>query len=424
MANLERLTDDYSRSPVPHEAGVSGVRIAMVIVGFAITLPLMLTGSKLGLALGLRDALTAFLAGGLILALIGVGTSVVAARARLSTYKILEFSFGRLGAKYVSGLLALTLFGWYGVTAALFGQALGSAAVDFYGLPVSFAAGTIVGSVLMVAITVFGFKALDRLSIFAVPLLAVFLAIAVMQSLEGMNMRVGVDGGDTSLGVSISMVAGTYIVGVVLVPDLCRYARSVGHAVFAVVVALALGLPLILGAAAIPSLATKQADLVEIMLKLGLGLPALFVIVFATWTSNANNLYSMSLGLAAIFERAAKWKLTVAAGFIGTLVAVAGITDIFLPFLLVLGVAIPPIAGIYLADYFVVQGRAIYESGNPQLLSRANFAAFSAWLIAAGIGVLTSNGWVLLTRIPACDSFLAAAILYIAFCKLRHFHRH
>ena len=118
MSRLDGLTDDYARDPVPIREGVSGFRIAMVIVGFAITLPLMITGSQMGLTLGIRDAFIAFAAGGLILTVLGSLTAMVAADARLSTYKILEFSFGRLGAKLVSTLLAMTLFGWYGVTAA------------------------------------------------------------------------------------------------------------------------------------------------------------------------------------------------------------------------------------------------------------------------------------------------------------------
>lgn len=411
MADLERLTDDHSREPVPVEEAVSGWRVAMVIIGFAITLPLMITGSQVGLAMGLRNALTAFAVGGLVLTVIGSATAVVATSARLSTYKILEFAFGRWGAKIVSGVLALTLFGWYGVTAELFGRALSGAAADIYGFDFPVILGTVVGSILMVAVTVFGFKALDRLSLLAVPLLVLFLAAVVVRSL-GSDAALTAGNGDMDLGVAISVVVGTYIVGAVLVPDLCRYARSRADGVFAIVLSLGVGLPCILAAAAVPSLATQEADLVRIMLSLCLGIPALCVIAFATWTSNANNLYSMSLGLAAVFEHVGKWKLTVAAGVAGTLVAIAGVTDVFIPFLLTLGIAIPPVAGIYLADYFIVKGsRAYFDPADP--LERAvNPAAFAAWLAATMVGAITARGWLSVTLIPACDSFLASVVLY------------
>ena len=411
-AGLDHLTDDYSRKAVPVGESVSGFRVALVIIGFAITLPLMITGSRVGLSLGLREALTAFVAGGLVLVVIGAATAVVAANARLSTYKILEFSFGQHGAKAVSAVLAMTLFGWYGVTAALFGQALHTASLDAYGLSVSPIAGTLVGSLLMIAVTVFGFRALDRLSLLAVPVLVVFLVWVVLRSVGGAASGFEITGDAGEFGVSISIVVGTYIVGAVLVPDLCRYVTSARQGVFAIVLSLGIGLPFILGASAIPSLATGEPDLVDIMVKLGLGMPALIVIVFATWTSNANNLYSTSLGLAAVFDRWAKWKLTVGAGIAGSLVAIGGITDYFIPFLLVLGVAIPPVAGIYLGDYFVVQGRGAYTGRGSAQLRKVNATAFVTWAIATGIGAATAEGWIALTRIPACDSFLLAGVLY------------
>ena len=412
MADLQRLTDDHSREPVPVEESVSGWRVAMVIIGFAITLPLMITGSQVGLAMGLSNALTAFAVGGLVLTVIGSATAVVATSARLSTYKILEFAFGCLGAKIVSAVLALTLFGWYGVTAELFGQALSGAAADIYSFDLPIMLGTVVGSVLMVVVTVFGFKALDRLSLLAVPLLVLFLSGVVVRSLGNGAAALSAGTGELTLGVAISVVVGTYIVGAVLVPDLCRYARSTGHGVLAIVLSLGVGLPCILAAAAVPSLATQEADLVRIMLGLGLGLPALCVIVFATWTSNANNLYSMSLGLATIFDGIDKWRLTVAAGVAGTLVAMAGVTEIFIPFLLTLGIGIPPVAGVYLADYFAVKGVCAYsEPVNPS--ERAvNPTAFISWLVATAVGAITARELFSVTQIPACDSFLTAVVVY------------
>ncbi len=418
MSRLDELTDDHSRNPVPPGEGVSGIRVAMIIVGFAITLPLMITGSQMGLALGLGTALKAFVAGGLVLMVIGSLTAMVAADARLSTYKILEFSFGHAGARFVSALLALTLFGWYGVTAALFGDALRTTVLDIYSQDISGTLGVVLGSVLMIAVTVFGFRALDLLSMVAVPLLVLFLLVLVVSSIGEIGPQTKSNTAPGDLGVAISMVVGTYIVGVVLVPDLCRYAKTVRDGVLAIVVSLGIGLPFILAASAVPSIAAREADLVDIMVKLGLGVPALFVIIFATWTSNANNLYSTSLGLATVVERVAKWKLTLVAGIVGTLVAVAGFTDYFMPFLLVLGVAIPPVAGIYLVDYFLVQGRDAYAGRCPASVAKVNATAFAAWCVAAVIGVGAARGWFGLSGIPACDAFLSAAVLYLLITRL------
>ena len=395
----------------------------MVIIGFAITLPMMITGSRLGLQLGLQNALYAFVMGSLILTTVGSATAVVATKTRFSTYKILEYSFGLTGAKLVTALLTTTLFGWYGVTAALFGDALYNAALDTYGLTISPKLFVILGSLLMISITVFGFKALDRLSLIAVPLLALFLCFLVVYTLshtgQSFTEILAQPHNSMELGVSTSVVVGTYIVGAVLVPDLCRYARSTLDGVFAIVASLGISLPLILAASAIPSLATGEADLVRIMVQLGVGSPALMVIVFATWTSNANNLYSTSLSLAALVEKISKWKLTILAGIAGTLVAVGGITEYFIPFLLLLGVAIPPIAGVYLSDYFFVGQSENYRQDSNKQLSPFNFTALAAWFMGTSFGIASANDFInwSLTNIPAVDSFIVAAAVYVAISK-------
>jgi cytosine permease len=424
MSEIDKITEDYSREQVPNDHAVHGIRIAMVIIGFAITLPLMLTGSRLGLSLGLVDAVIAFGAGGFLLTLLGVFTAIVGASARLSTYKIIEIPFGVLGAKGVNLVLALTLFGWYGVTAALFGQATYHAVMDLYGisLPVNFY--TVLGSLLMISITVFGFKALDRFSLWVVPLLLLFLVSMVVFSMKGhhvSDLYTGLD--DVGMGVAISVVVGSYIVGATLIPDLCRYAKTARHGVLAVIISLGVALPLILSVSAIPSLATGNGELVEIMMRLGMGLPALLMIVFATWTSNANNLYSTSLGLATIFTRTAKWKLTVIAGVICTGVAVSGITSYFIPFLLALGVAVPPIAGIYIADYFFGQGRQVYQQDRPTPREGIGFLAYAVWGVSVCVATASARDWIHLTGIPACDSLIVALMLYVLMYKLCGFPR-
>ena len=333
MSDIEQITEDYSRQQVPDAQAVSGARIALVIIGFAITLPLMLTGSKLGLSLGLEKSLLAFSIGGALLMVLGIFTAIVGANAKVSTYKIIETPFGVLGAKFVNIVLAMTLMGWYGVTAALFGEATQQAFLDIYRLDLGVSFYTVIGSVLMISVTVFGFKALDRFSLLVVPLLIIFMFCMVYFSMQNSSIeQLMVATTDTSIGVAISVVVGSYIVGATLIPDLCRYARNAKQGVAAVVISLGLALPFILSVSAIPSLATGNSDLVVIMMELGMGIPALLMIVFATWTSNANNLYSTSLGLATIFTKNAKWKITIAVGVICTLVALTGITDYFVPF--------------------------------------------------------------------------------------------
>ena len=414
MADIDQLTRDFSHDPVPDEHAVSGFRVAMVIIGFTITLPIFIAGSQIGLALGLQASVSAFLLGGAILAIVGGITSYIGSTTRLSTYMIIQFSFGRLGGRAVNAIIAVTLFGWYGVTAYLFGTASANAIVELYGAHPGVTSFIILGGVLMVLTTIWGFKALDKLSVFAVPLMMALLGSAVVFALRKVSWEgiLAVPGTGMSSGKSVSLVVGSFIVGATILPDLCRYARRTWEGVAAAAVSLGLVFPAVFFSAMIPSLATGQKDLILIMMGLGMGLPALVLIIFATWSTNSHNLYATSLTLSSIFPRYPKWKITIAAGIIGTILAALGIMDYFIDFLLFLGITIPPIAGIYVADFFCVRGRK-YDVADLKTRPDWNWVAFAAWSVATLIGIVTVQGYFTLTSIPACDSILAAFGLYL-----------
>lgn len=419
QTNFETLVEDYARRPIPDDKTVSGLRIALIIIGIAITIPAFLTGTVMGQSLGLGRALIAFFSGGALITLIACFTARVGAVSRLSTSMIVRTAFGVRGAHGVNALIALTMLGWYGVTAELFGQALQTMAADMWGWMLPAPPLIIVGSAVMIATTMFGFKALDKLSLIAVPVMLIFLITMVIMVTHGRPWSAFMESPRQvlTLGQAISAVAGTFMVGVVVLPDLCRYARSVNQALIASVISFLIGFPIVLSAASIPGIVLGEKDFIVILGLIGLGAPGLVLLVFATWTTNANNLYSASLFLAPIFERYEKWKLTIAAGLAGTLIAIIGMVAIFIPFLLFLGVAIPPIAGIYCVDYFV--RKQAYHSTNTDMAAPVNLPAFAAWLAGAGLGYSTSQDWVQLTTIPACDSILMSGLLYVLLTRSR-----
>src|SRR5690606_38596117 len=127
-----------------------------------------------------------------------------------------------------------------------------------------------------------------------------------------------------SLGVGISAVIGGVAVGATIFPDMTRFARSPGHARAAGIGSYALAFPLVLLLAAIPSIVTKEADLLRIMVTMGLGVPAFVFLVFAAWTTNTSNLYSAGLGLSSLFGSRSFPVLAAAAGACGIVLALLG----------------------------------------------------------------------------------------------------
>src|SRR5690606_30733556 len=163
----------------------------------------------------------------------------------------------------------------------------------------------------------------------AVPLMAAFLAYAVYLAVERASLEsvMAYPGqAQQPFGLAISTVVGSCIQLAVLMPDITRFARDVSEAVKSVS-GLVIGYPLVFLSAAVPTVAVGEIDLMKIMVGLGIGLPALITLVFATWTTNTGNLYSTSMTLATIVTRTAEWRITVAAAIVGTTIALAGSMD-------------------------------------------------------------------------------------------------
>ena len=409
--------DAYAHSPVPAGVTVPGWRVGLIVASFSIGLPDFLNGAHNALALGFAGAVLAALVAGLILCVGGSLTAIVSVQTRLSTYLLVRRSFGTGGAALINTVIALIHFCWFGVNASFFGQAMEQAA-QANGLPGSFAAFTIVGSVLMMASTVVGFRALDRLALVAVPLLAAVLVAIVVVTIGRHGLVTAPSAAPPepmSLGYAISALIGAYMLAVATMPDLSRYTSTARGAIASMALSFPIATPLMMTAAAIPALATQETSMMKLVGSYGFGTPVLFLLVLPTWTVNALNLYSSSLSLGSTFPRVRQWIFTVAGGIIGTALALMGILEAFIPFVIFLGLIIPPIAAIYVIDQFT-RFRTADPARSLLHLPRFDWRAIATWLASVLVGVLgTYEGWTL-TTVPALDATIVAALFY---CVLR-----
>jgi cytosine permease len=124
-----------------------------------------------------------------------------------------------------------------------------------------------------------------------------------------------------------------------------------------------------------------------------------------------SSLYSSSLNLAAIVRSVPKWKLTSLAGVAGTGVALFGLVDRYVSFLTLLSIVVPPIIGVYTADYLGF--RTLYESSRTESLSRFRPLSMVALALGIAIGSVTASAkaaqfGIHLTHLPAIDAFLGS----------------
>ena len=205
------LFEDYATEPVPARIRVSGIRIALINCGLALSLSGLILGVELGASLGLADSSVAFITGGAILALIAAITGYIGVRVRLSSYMIIRYSFGSEGSRLVNGCMALSLFGWFGVNASLFGQAASELWSSLTGHSLPEAAFVVMGGVLMTAGATLGFKSLNFLSMILVPvqlMVLAWLAKIVVTGASFAELMALPPTGDLTIGDAISAVIG------------------------------------------------------------------------------------------------------------------------------------------------------------------------------------------------------------------------
>ena len=161
-----------------------------------------------------------------------------------------------------------------------------------------------------------------------------------------------------------------------------------------------------------PALITGLLDPMAYMIALGLVGSAFVILVFATWTTNSVNLYSTTLAVAVIQPKIPEWKLTVACGVVGTGLAMIGITDYFIGFLEWLGVIVPPVASVYLTDYFLLRQKN-FSLSLQDSLPDYDRAALTAWIIGTGLSAVAFLSGFSVSSIPSLDALVITAPIYL-----------
>lgn len=413
---------DYLRQKVPQDKTYSGFHIALIMIGGTISIPNFYMAAEIGLNLGLSESALAFAIGSLILGVLAILTSLAGAKSHYSTYMIIKIAFGSKGGQFVNFLIAITLLGWYGVILNVFAQAAILVLDTISDLHIPSWVFVISGSALMLGITIKGFKGIDKLALILVPFMLVFLGYAACLSWDQATAWVSEVNSETfTFSAATSAVIGGYILGVVIQPDYTRYARNTNHALVAAFVAMAISFPLIMILIAIPSIASQQADLIKIMIALGIGVPAFLLIILAAWSSNVLCIYSSSLAVSTIFTKHRLSKIVMTLGVIGTAVAFSGAENYIIEYLLILGVSVPPVAAIFTMNILWIR-RKTCEDISIDSLPSIDVIAFIAWAIALTMGYLSYIEIFSITDVAGLDSCLVAFVAYpvLKICEQRY----
>jgi NCS1 nucleoside transporter family len=361
-------------------------------------------------ALGCALVMPFFVTGGWISARYGIPGSVA-----------MRIAFGTKGSWIPSIINAFVAMGWFALQTSISALAFDKI-ILYFGGGSHFLLWVIVWGIVYCINALFGYGFITSFARYAVPALYLMFTYVTYQiaSTEGLAKILAFV--PTSQGLSFLFLMDAIFGGFggtssTLVADYCRYAKNRRVTLSAGLTAIVVS-TFIVSLGAMATLVTGNSDITASLLALGMGLTAMVVVIFATWTTNPCNTYSASLSLSNVtgWNRVTS---VLAMGTVGVALAVWGILEHMTDFLSVVGLSLAPANAILLVEYFFfsrqkVRTDALFEkSGCYHFWGGTNPAAVIAW----GIGSITvfllnftlHVDWLTL---PALFSCILAGVLY------------
>lgn len=268
----------------------------------------------------------------------------------------------------------------------------------------------------MMTTAIFGYKAIEKLSVVSVPFLLAIILFTLYQAVTKYSYSSNVVKNTLSSASATSLVISIFIVGAATSPDISRWAKSKMDAIISTFFGILLGNSFMIIIAIVLTNYMNTSDIMKIFIMLGLGIPGILTLTLAQWTTNTTNLYSASLGISLIFSKMSKKNLTIILGLIATSFAVFGIYENFTTFLNILSIIIAPIGGIYVSEYFMIKEkfRMIEENKEADTIVLRSMIAWSIGILITYLTTGNQQGaYITLTGIPPLDGFIAGFIMQV-----------
>ena len=331
--------EQHGLDAVPvEERTKSWLDLFAIQAGTHMSLPVFLLGALLVPSFSWTEVLFVLVTGNLILVLLLGAMGCFGVDYGVPSSVASRFSLGYPYGVWLPSLsIVLSLLGWFAITTELAGLAVNQIMGELIGLEAATLLIALVGFSSAVP-AVLGFENIKWLSRLSVPLLlglACWMLVEILSENPLSNLVSYTPTGEATLGTGVDWVIGALIVGVFIAPDFSRYLRSRRDIWIGYLLGI-LPLAFLAGIGAISKLATGDWNPIHAVQQLGLGIPALIVILFATWTTMDTALYSAGLALTNLFTHFKRWQNTVFLSLIGTALAVLRVTEYFRGFLILL----------------------------------------------------------------------------------------
>ena len=348
--------------------GTSVFSNSLIWFGAGISIAEILTGSYFA-PLGFSKGIAAILIGHAIGCALFFFTGYIGALSKKSSMETTRISFGKIGGSFFALLNVLQLVGWTGIMIYD-----GSLAANGIANSSSWIWALVIGALIVLWILI-GITNIGKLNLVAMTALFVLTLVLCKVIFFGKNAVVAIEsaGESISFGAAVELAVAMPLSWLPLISDYTKDSAKPFAATLASTLtyfAVSCWMYIIgMGAA----LLTGTSDIAQIMLKAGLGIPALVIIVLSTVTTTFLDAFSAGISFRAIFKNANTKIVGVIVALVGTIAAVFYPMDNITDFLYLIGSVFAPMTAILIADFFVTK--------NESSKKRIDFVRIALWLV-------------------------------------------
>lgn len=342
-------------------------------LGVIFVSPAILTvGSTLGTLLPFWYAIATSIITGVTISLFIYLHGGVGAKEHLPFTRLMEASLGTSGSRFLaSPLITITQIGWYSVGITLGGEAASQlTGINSYVMITAF-------GVAIALVTYSGFSKLSNFTKVTACLTAAFsvwsLYAIVSQQPTFISPTYSTEGLLYAAGLAIGGATSISTVSPDFLKD-ARGSRDVRITSFGIIMPLIL-FTLISG----NIMGTYTSISNPVFALVAIGLPLLANLLLLGSCAAASSLYPPSLALANITKIQRKYA-TIFAAIGGLVLAYLGIVDSITYFLRFIGILLPPLIGMNLAEYYLLSKKVLTMRKGTMM------AGVLAWLIGAMAG--------------------------------------
>jgi cytosine permease len=398
-------------SRIPDEQRQNWTSIAFIWIGTMICIPMLMVGGIFSATLTLVNTIWAAVIGFAVCSLVMVFGGMMATDLGLPSSMCATKAYGDKGASFVTSLIVfIAQLGWFGIQTATCATAFGLL-TEFLGFTTPFWLSCVIWGVIMLVTAVYGFSWMKWLNYIAVPALFLMCLYGIIDASTNYgwaNLFAFVPAAENTMSMTaaISTVIGLFAVGTVINADYTRYAKSRAQTVAATFVGVLPAAVIMIFTGAVMALSSGQYDISLVFANMGIPVLGMLVLVLATWTTNTANAYTAGLAAMKVFSLKDNRRplVTMICGAVGIVIAIAGLANVLTNFVTIMGSLVPPVAGVFIADYWVVcKGKP----QNWQPVRGINWCGITAWLCGCAVAVFASF------FSPALDGIIVSFVAYI-----------